>query len=244
MQCLQIVKTRNRTLGQEVEMTENRHFTRPRHIGLLFMVEQTAKACLINLRRLPLALKATQIALLPHTLLIVVILVRNPTPHELGLAAPDIDILVEDLGRRLRRRHLLRNLDLFVHGRSRFLVDALQLLFRGDFPVEQFLLEARDGVLGRAHALDLLARAVRGARVGHGVAAVAVGDVFEDQGAVAFGGVFFAVLDGGFDGEDIHAVDFEAGDVLSAFVVFGKSGGAVGGGTHTVLVVWEDGSVS
>ena len=52
------------------------------------------------------------------------------------------------------------------------------------------------------------------------MAAVAVCDVFEDQGAVAGDGVGFAVLDGGFDGEDVHAVDFEAGDVLSTFVVF------------------------
>lgn len=67
--------------------------------------------------------------------------------------------------------------------------------------------------------------------------AVAVGDVLEDERAVAFGGVLFAVLDGGFDGEDVHAVDFEAGDVLAAFVVFGESGGAVGGGAHAVFVV-------
>ena len=67
--------------------------------------------------------------------------------------------------------------------------------------------------------------------------AVAVGDVFENQGPVTFGGVTFAVLDGGFDGEDVHAVDFEARDVLPAFVVFGEGGGAVGGGAHAILVV-------
>ena len=67
--------------------------------------------------------------------------------------------------------------------------------------------------------------------------AVAVGDVFEDQGPVAFGGVSFAVLDGRFDGEDVHAVHFEAWDVLPAFVIFGEGGGAVGGGTHAVFVV-------
>ena len=70
------------------------------------------------------------------------------------------------------------------------------------------------------------------------MAAVAVGDVFEDEGPVAFGGVLFAVLDGGFDGEDVHAVDFEAGDVLAAFVIFGERGGSVGSGAHTVFVVW------
>ena len=40
------------------------------------------------------------------------------------------------------------------------------------------------------------------------MAAVTVGDVFEDEGPVAFGRVAFAVLDGGFDGEDVHAVYF------------------------------------
>lgn len=69
------------------------------------------------------------------------------------------------------------------------------------------------------------------------MAAVAVGDVFEDEGTVAGDGVLFAVFDGGFDGEDVHSVDFEAWDVLAAFVVFGQGGGAVGGGAHAVFVV-------
>lgn len=70
------------------------------------------------------------------------------------------------------------------------------------------------------------------------MAAVAIGDVFEDEGAVAGGGVGFGVFDGGFDGEDVHPVDFEAGDVLAAFVVFGEGGGAVGGGAHAVFVIF------
>ena len=52
------------------------------------------------------------------------------------------------------------------------------------------------------------------------MAAIAVSNVFEDQRAVAGDRVFFAVLDGGFHGENVHAVDFEAGDILAAFVVF------------------------
>ena len=72
------------------------------------------------------------------------------------------------------------------------------------------------------------------------MAAVAVGYVFEDEGPVAGGGVFFAVLNGGFDGEDVHSVDFETGDVLPALVVLGQSGGAVGGGAHAVFVVWRN----
>ena len=211
---------------------------------LILPFSKTFSPRFLNLRSLPLALIAGQVAPFPHALLVVIVLVRDPAPHERRLAAADVDVLVQDLRRRLRHRHLLRNLHLLVHRGSRVLVDALELLLGGDFPVEQLLLEARDGVLRRAHALDLLARAVRGARVGHGVPAVAVGDVFEDQGPVAFGGVFLAVLDGGFDGEDVHAVDFEAGDVLAAFVVFGQGGGAVGGGAHAIFVVWEGRSIS
>ena len=197
-----------------------------------------------HLRSLPLALIASQVAAFPNTLFVIVILVRDPTPHERGLAAADVNVLVEDLGRRLRHGHLLRNLDFLVDRGAGVLVEALELLLRGDFPVEQLLLESRDGVLRRAHALNLLTRAVRRARVGHGVAAVAVGDVLEDQGPVAFARVLLAVLDGGFDGEDVHTVDFEAGDVLAALVVFGQGGGAVGGGAHAVLVVWEEWRVS
>ena len=85
--------------------------------------------------------------------------------------------------------------------------------------------------------MDFFAGSVGRARVGHGVPAVAVGDVFEDEGPVAFGGVLFAVLDGGFDGEYVHAVDFEAGDILAAFVIFREGGGSVGGGAHAVFIV-------
>lgn len=75
------------------------------------------------------------------------------------------------------------------------------------------------------------------------MATVAVGDVFEDEGTVAGNGVAFAVLHGGFDGEDVHAVDLETGDVLAALVVFGQGSGAGGGGTHAVFVVWNVGQI-
>ena len=66
---------------------------------------------------------------------------------------------------------------------------------------------------------------------------VAVGDVLEDERAVTGTRVVFAVLYGGFDREDVHAVDFESGDILAAFVVVCQGGGAVGGGAHAVFVV-------
>ena len=70
------------------------------------------------------------------------------------------------------------------------------------------------------------------------MSSVSVGDVLEDQWAVACDSVLLPVFNGCFDGEDVHAVDFESWDVLTAFVVLCKSGGTVGGGTHSVLVVW------
>jgi hypothetical protein len=79
---------------------------------------------------------------------------------------------------------------------------------------------------------------VCGSRVGHGVSSVAVGNVFVDEGTLAGGGPLLSVLDSGLDGEDVHTVDLQTRDVLSALVVVGESGGAVSGGTHTVLVVY------
>lgn len=154
--------------------------------------------------------------------LIVVILIRRPSPHELRLAPPHIDILIQHLARRLREIHLLGLRDLRIDRVARLLIDALELLLVRDAPLEDLVLQARDRVLRAAHALNLLARAVGGAGVGHGVAAVAVGDVFEDEGAVAGNRVGFGVRDGGFDGEDIHAVYLKTWDVLAALVVVGE----------------------
>ena len=53
------------------------------------------------------------------------------------------------------------------------------------------------------------------------MAAVAVGDVFEDEGTVTGDSVLFSVLDGGFDCKYIHTVNFEAGNILTAFVIVG-----------------------
>jgi hypothetical protein len=79
--------------------------------------------------------------------------------------------------------------------------------------------------------------AVSGSGVGHGVTSVSVGNVFVDERTLASSGVFLAVLDSSLDGEDVHAVDLETGDVLTALVVVRDGGGAVGSSSHTVLVV-------
>ena len=68
---------------------------------------------------------------------------------------------------------------------------------------------------------------------------VSVRDKFVDEGTLAGSGPFSSELDSGLDGEDVHTVDFETGNVLAALVVVGESRRAVGGGTHTVLVVYR-----
>lgn len=78
---------------------------------------------------------------------------------------------------------------------------------------------------------------VCGSGVGHGVSSVTVGNVFVDEGTFASGGVLLSVLDSGLDSEDVHTVDLQTGDVLSTLVVVGEGRRAVGGGSHTVLVV-------
>lgn len=168
---------------------------------------------------------------------VVEVLLGHTAAEELGLGATDVDVLEENLGGGVGRGHGLGLSDLSVDVGAGLLVEGLELLLGGDLPLKQLLLEAGDGVLGAAHALDLLTCAVGGAGVGHGVTTVAVGDVLVDKGTLAGVAPLLTVLDGGLDGEGVHAVDLETRDVLTTLVVLGKSGRAVGGGTHTVLVV-------
>jgi len=79
--------------------------------------------------------------------------------------------------------------------------------------------------------------AVGCAGVGHGVTAVAVGDVLEDKRSLAGGGPLTTELNGGLDSQDVHTVDLETGNVLSAGVVVRSGGSAVSSSAHTVLVV-------
>lgn len=81
--------------------------------------------------------------------------------------------------------------------------------------------------------------AVGGTRVGHGVTSVSVGDKLKDKRTLASCGPLAAELGRGLDGEDVHAVDLETGNVLATLVVLGDGRRAVGSSTHTVLVVWR-----
>lgn len=169
--------------------------------------------------------------------LVVVVLLGHAAADELGLRAPHVDVLVQDLGRGVGDGHGLGDGDLVVDVLAGLLVDRLELFLGADIPVQDLVLEAGDGVVGGPHALDLLAGPVGGAGIGHGVAAVSVGDIFEDERAVVAGGEVLAVLDGSLDGEDIHTVDLETGDILATLVVVGKGRRPSSGSTHSVLVV-------
>lgn len=166
-------------------------------------------------------------------------LVDSTATHPAGLRATDVDVLEQNAGGGVGDGHVLSLGDLVVDECAGGLVDRLELLLGGDAPLDHLLLQSGNGVVGAAHALDLLTAAVGGAGVGHGVAAVAVGDVLEDEGSLAGDGVVLAVLHGRLGGEDVHAVDLETGNVLATLVVLGEGGGAGSGGTHTVLVVWR-----
>ena len=157
----------------------------------------------------------------------------------LGLGTRDVDVLEQDLHGRIGDRHGLGGSDLLVDVAASLLVEPLEVLLSSDTPVKDPLLESGNGVVGGAHALDLLTGTVGGTGVGHGVTTVTVGDVLENHGALLGASPLLSVLDGGLDSEDVHAVDLETRDVLTTLVVLGEGGRAGSGGTHTVLVVWN-----
>lgn len=171
--------------------------------------------------------------------LVVESLVDGAAPHPSGLAAADVDVLEKDTGVVIGESHVLGSGNLLINVGTGGLVQTLEVFLRHDTPVKDLLLETRNGVVGAAHALDLFTATVGGTGVGHGVTTVAVGDILVNEGTVARDGVVLTVLDGGLGSEDIHTVDLDTGDVLTALVVLGQGGGTSGGGTHTVLVVCE-----
>lgn len=173
-----------------------------------------------------------------HLLGEVVVLVGGTSSDVLGLGAADVDVLEQDIGLGLGHGHGLSGGNLLGNVASGSLVKALELLLSADLPVENLLLESGNGVVGGAHALNLLTGTVGGTGVRHGVTTISVGDVFENHGALVGNSPVLAVLDGGLDGEDVHAVDLETRDVLSTLVVVGQGRGTGSRGTHTILVVY------
>ena len=92
-------------------------------------------------------------------------LVDSATTHPLGLGATDVDVLEENAGGVLGSGHLLGDGDLLVDVGTSGLVEGLELVLGADVPVEDLLLETGDGVVGAAHALDLLTATVGGTGV-------------------------------------------------------------------------------
>jgi hypothetical protein len=102
-------------------------------------------------------------------------------------------------------------------------------------------LHALDRVLLLAHLLDLLLGAVF-RRVGHRVAAVAVGQHLEDVGALAAARMGNRLAARLLDRENVHAVDLHAGNAvgLAALVEVGPGRRPLDAGAHAVLVVLDD----
>ncbi|RUP43645.1 hypothetical protein BC936DRAFT_136914 [Jimgerdemannia flammicorona] len=73
--------------------------------------------------------------------------------------------------------------------------------------VKDPLLQAGDGVACRAHVLDLLTRTISGARIGHGVTTVAIGDHLNHDRALAGTSPLLGVTARLAHGEDVHAVN-------------------------------------
>ena len=98
-----------------------------------------------------------------------------------------------------------------------------------------------DRVALLAHLVDLVAGAVA-RRVGHGMAAVAVGLHLQDVRALAGAAMGHRLGARRQHLEDVHAVDLAAGDVvgLAALVEIGAGRGARDRGAHAVLVVLDD----
>mmetsp|Transcript_52022 Transcript_52022/g.91816 ORF Transcript_52022/g.91816 Transcript_52022/m.91816 type:complete len:273 (+) Transcript_52022:122-940(+) len=155
-------------------------------------------------------------------------------PHEELLGLPHVDVLVQ----LVRRRQLvrLRRLDGGVHLRAHRHLHLLELGGSRELQLEQVALRALDGVACLAHGRDLVAVAVGDARVGHGVAVVAVGVHLHHKGTIVEG-VELGEASGLAHVEDVHAVDLDAGDVVAARVVVRVGGRAALARAHAVLVV-------
>ena len=88
---------------------------------------------------------------------------------------------------------------------------ALQFLLAREPLLQEPRLHLLDRVVLLAHLLHLLPGAVLG-RVGHRVAAIAIGQHLEDVRSIAGAAVLHCLVAGLLDGPDIHAVHLLAGD--------------------------------
>src|SRR5690606_6855208 len=148
------------------------------------------------------------------------------------------DVGVE-LGR-IRLRALLSELYSFGHDGLHFIVDRLQFVL-GRLGGGEKHLDVVDRVAGLLDLVHLFLGPVLG-RVGHGVAAIAVGLHFQDVGTFAGAGARHGAGGGVTHGQDIHAVDLLAGnpEAGAALIQFGRGRRAFDARAHGVLVVLDD----
>src|SRR3954469_11332838 len=142
--------------------------------------------------------------------------------------------------RHVRLRVVGRELGRLVDDLADLAVDLLELVV-GDLPqLDEAAADLLDRVVLLAHAGDLVLGAVL-RRIGHGVAAVAVGLHLEDERALARPAMLDGAAAGVADGAHVHAVDLLAGDVErhAALREIGLGRGAGDRGAHGVAVVLD-----
>lgn len=97
--------------------------------------------------------------------LVVESLINGTTPHPQRLTSTNENILKQNTVVRFGGDHLLSDSNLFIDKAAGLLVNRLEFFFGDDRPVEQFLLETGNGVVGAAHTLDFFTATVGGSMV-------------------------------------------------------------------------------
>src|SRR5436309_6365005 len=128
-----------------------------------------------------------------------------------------------------------------VHDRAHFRVDLLQRLLARPLLRYQPLTHLLDRIVLAADLVDLLLGSILGG-IRHRMTAVAVGEHFQDDRAVAGSTPTHRLFSGRLYGSYVHAVHLLAGDVvrLPALGQRGSRRGARDRGAHPVLVVLDD----
>ncbi len=159
---------------------------------------------------------------------------RVPAAH---LVAQDVDVVVERLGR--RERGLVGERHGLVDAADDRLVELLGLALVEHALVLEPLGEDLDRVL-LAPLGDLLLGAVL-LRVGHRVAAEAIGDRLDQHGLALLARLLERLADNRVGVEHVHAVALQAGhaEALAAPVQVGHGGVALERGAHAELVVGD-----
>mmetsp|Transcript_16470 Transcript_16470/g.28240 ORF Transcript_16470/g.28240 Transcript_16470/m.28240 type:complete len:533 (-) Transcript_16470:376-1974(-) len=124
-----------------------------------------------------------------------------------------IHILEHGLQRRLRPR--LRRLHGTQHGNALLVLDARDIVLVRPSEMLEKAFEPQYGIGDVGGVLHLVGVAISRAVVGGAVMALAVGHGFDHDGGGGFEGKFASLGDGGVDGEDVVAVDADAGHAVS-----------------------------